>query len=50
MGDWGRRVIGDSFGDKWEGLLRHRFASHVVQSWISLAADTLAREVSSALG
>ncbi|ODO07171.1 hypothetical protein L198_00750 [Cryptococcus wingfieldii CBS 7118] len=44
LNDWGRRVIGDSFGDKWDVLLRHRFSSHVVQTWITLAADTLDRE------
>ncbi|ORX36012.1 armadillo-type protein, partial [Kockovaella imperatae] len=44
LGDWGRRVIGDSFGDQWEILLRHRFASYVVQTWLRLAADTLDRE------
>lgn len=45
LSDWGRRVIGDSFGDKWEELIRHRFGSHVVQTWMTLAADTLDREV-----
>ncbi|WVN85380.1 uncharacterized protein L203_100525 [Cryptococcus depauperatus CBS 7841] len=44
LSDWGRRVIGDSFGDKWEQLLKHRFGSHVVQTWMTLAADTLDRE------
>lgn len=47
LSDWGRRVIGDSFGDKWEELIRHRFGSHVVQTWMTLAADTLDREVCS---
>jgi nucleolar protein 9 len=46
LGDWGRRVIGDAFGDKWEILIGHRFGSHVVQTWFTLAADTLDREVS----
>jgi len=45
LGDWGRRVIGDAFGDGWEQVIRHRFGSHVVQAWFSLAADTLDREV-----
>jgi nucleolar protein 9 len=45
LGDWGRRVIGDAFGDSWEVLVRHRFGSHVVQTWFTLAADTLDREV-----
>ncbi|WWD09471.1 hypothetical protein V865_007595 [Kwoniella europaea PYCC6329] len=44
LNDWGRRVIGDSFGDKWEELIRHRFGSHVVQTWLTLAASTLDRE------
>nr|XP_019015013.1 uncharacterized protein I206_01101 [Kwoniella pini CBS 10737]OCF53794.1 hypothetical protein I206_01101 [Kwoniella pini CBS 10737] len=44
LNDWGRRVIGDSFGDKWEELIRHRFGSHVVQTWLTLAAGTLDRE------
>ncbi|KAK1926743.1 armadillo-type protein [Papiliotrema laurentii] len=44
LGDWGRRVIGDAFGDSWEVLVRHRFGSHVVQTWFTLAADTLDRE------
>lgn len=44
MGDWGRRVLGDTFSGSWETLLRHRFGSHVVQSWIRLGADTIERE------
>nr|XP_018267234.1 uncharacterized protein I303_01219 [Kwoniella dejecticola CBS 10117]OBR89392.1 hypothetical protein I303_01219 [Kwoniella dejecticola CBS 10117] len=44
LNDWGRRVIGDSVGDKWEELIRHRFGSHVVQTWLTLAAGTLDRE------
>ena len=46
LGDWGRRVIGDAVGDGWEQLVRHRFGSHVAQTWFSLGADTLDREVS----
>lgn len=45
MGDRGRRILGDSLAGNWETLIRHRFASHVVQSWIRLGADTLDREV-----
>ena len=45
LGDWGRRVIGDAIGDSWDVLTRHRFGSHVVQTWFTLAADTLDREV-----
>ncbi|CAD6571315.1 MAG: Nucleolar protein 9 [Tremellales sp. Tagirdzhanova-0007] len=44
LGDWGRRVIGDAVGDGWEQLVRHRFGSHVAQTWFSLGADTLDRE------
>jgi nucleolar protein 9 len=44
LGDWGRRVIGDAFGNQWELLLKHRFGSHVVQTWLTLGADTLDRE------
>lgn len=46
LNDWGRRVIGDSFGEKWEALIAHRFGSHIVQTWMTLAASTLDREVS----
>jgi nucleolar protein 9 len=59
LNDWGRRVIGDAFfgtveldersketGGNWGMLLRHRFGSHVIQSWLTLAAGTLDREVS----
>jgi nucleolar protein 9 len=62
LNDWGRRVIGDAFfgkeelderakasGGNWGMLLRHRFGSHVVQSWLTLAAGTLDREVSFAV-
>lgn len=44
MGDRGRRILGDSLAGNWETLIRHRFASHVVQSWIRLGADTVDRE------
>ncbi|KAK4689724.1 nucleolar protein 9, partial [Tremellales sp. Uapishka_1] len=44
MGDWGRRVIGDSFGDKWVEIVKHRFGSHVVQTWLTLAGETVDRE------
>lgn len=46
MGDRGRRVLVDSLAGNWETLIRHRFASHVVQSWIRLGADALDREES----
>lgn len=44
MGDRGRRILGDSLAGNWETLIRHRFGSHVVQSWIRLGADALDRE------
>lgn len=44
MGDRGRRILGDSLAGSWETLIRHRFGSHVIQSWIRLGADTLNRE------
>jgi nucleolar protein 9 len=47
MGDRGRRILGDSLAGNWETLIRHRFGSHVVQSWIRLGADALDREESS---
>ena len=50
LSDWGRRVIGDAFGDNWKQLVGHRFGSHVAQTWFTLAADTLDREVSSPRG
>ena len=49
LGDWGRRVVGDAFGDGWEQIFRHRFGSHVAQTWLCLAADTLDREVSACI-
>ncbi|WOO85269.1 Nucleolar protein 9 [Vanrija pseudolonga] len=45
LNDWGRRVVGDSVGEGWETLVRHRFGSHVAQTWLTLAAGTLDREV-----
>lgn len=46
LNDWGRRVVGDAVGENWETLVRHRFGSHVAQTWLTLAAGTLDREVS----
>lgn len=45
LNDWGRRVVGDAVGENWQTLIRHRFGSHVAQTWMSLAAGTLDREV-----
>ncbi|BEI91465.1 uncharacterized protein CcaverHIS019_0402850 [Cutaneotrichosporon cavernicola] len=44
LNDWGRRVVGDAVGGEWESLVRHRFGSHVAQTWLTLAAGTLDRE------
>jgi nucleolar protein 9 len=44
LGDRRRRIIGDAFGNQWELLLKHRFGSHIVQTWLTLGADTLDRE------
>ncbi|KAJ9125324.1 hypothetical protein QFC22_000281 [Naganishia vaughanmartiniae] len=44
MGDWGRRVVADSFAGHWNVLIQHRFGSHVCQTLFSLAADTIDRE------
>ncbi|GMK58968.1 hypothetical protein CspeluHIS016_0604100 [Cutaneotrichosporon spelunceum] len=44
LNDWGRRVVGDAVGGEWEPLVRHRFGSHVAQTWLTLAAGTLDRE------
>ena len=44
MGDWGRRVLMDSFSGKWRPLIEHRFGSHVCQTLIGLAGETIDRE------
>jgi nucleolar protein 9 len=44
MGDWGRRVLMDSFSGKWRSLIEHRFGSHVCQTLIGLAGETIDRE------
>lgn len=46
MGDWGRRVLADSFTGHWPTLLSHRFGSHVAQTLFALAAETIDREAS----
>lgn len=46
MGDWGRRVLADSFTGHWPTLLCHRFGSHVAQTLFALAAETIDREAS----
>ncbi len=45
MGDWGRRVLAESFTGNWSTLLQHRFGSHVCQTLLALAAETIDREV-----
>ncbi|KAI0260538.1 armadillo-type protein [Gloeopeniophorella convolvens] len=44
MDDFVRRVFMDSLTGSYEQLIRHRFASHVVQTLLTVAADTIARE------
>ena len=44
MGDWGRRVLMDSFSGRWRPLIEHRFGSHVCQTLIGLAGETIDRE------
>ncbi|KAH7888091.1 armadillo-type protein [Phlebopus sp. FC_14] len=44
MDDFVRRVFLDSLSGSFEPLLRHRFASHVCQTFFSIAATTVSRE------
>lgn len=44
MGDWGRRVLMDSFSGRYKTLIEHRFGSHVCQTLIGLAGETVDRE------
>lgn len=44
LGDWGRRVLGDALAGGWAALVRQRWGSHIVQTWLTLAAGTLDRE------
>lgn len=46
MDDFARRVLADRFADQFERLVRHRSASHVLQTLFSLASETVDREVS----
>ncbi|KAI0052589.1 ARM repeat-containing protein [Auriscalpium vulgare] len=44
MDDFVRRVFVDSLRGSYEQLAKHRFASHVVQTLLTVAADTVSRE------
>lgn len=46
MDDFARRVLGDRFMGQYEKLVRHRNASHVLQTLFTLAGETVEREVS----
>ncbi|KAL4082064.1 armadillo-type protein [Scleroderma yunnanense] len=45
MDDFVRRVFIDSLCGSFESLIKHRFASHVCQTFFSVAAETVSREV-----
>ncbi|KAI0347012.1 ARM repeat-containing protein [Trametopsis cervina] len=44
MDDFARRVFMDRLTGSYKTLVKHRFASHVCQTFIEVAADTIARE------
>ncbi|KAE9386228.1 ARM repeat-containing protein [Gymnopus androsaceus JB14] len=44
MDDFVRRVFLDSLSGSYEVLVKHRFASHVCQTLLTVAAETIARE------
>ncbi|KAI9448557.1 ARM repeat-containing protein [Lactarius indigo] len=44
MDDFVRRVFVDSLTGSFESLIKHRFASHVIQTLLNVAASTIARE------
>ncbi|KIK65684.1 hypothetical protein GYMLUDRAFT_258395 [Collybiopsis luxurians FD-317 M1] len=44
MDDFARRVFLDSLSGSYELLAKHRFASHVCQTLITVASETIARE------
>lgn len=46
MDDFARRVLGDRFMGQYDKLVRHRNASHVLQTLFALAGETVDREVS----
>ena len=45
MDDFARRVLVDRFSGSYEKLVKHRSASHVLQTLFSLAGETVDREV-----
>ncbi|KAF5357660.1 hypothetical protein D9758_007464 [Tetrapyrgos nigripes] len=45
MDDFVRRVFMDSMCGSYDVLVKHRFASHVCQTMITVAAETISREV-----
>ncbi|THU83938.1 hypothetical protein K435DRAFT_765540 [Dendrothele bispora CBS 962.96] len=49
MDDFVRRVFMDSLCGSYEGLFKHRFASHVCQTMITVAAETVSRETAGVL-
>lgn len=46
MDDFARRVLADRFIGNYEKLVKHRSASHVLQTLFTLAGETIDREVS----
>ncbi|TCD70472.1 Nucleolar protein 9 [Steccherinum ochraceum] len=44
MDDFARRVFMDRLSGSYEELFKHRFASHVCQTFLTVAGDTIARE------
>ncbi|KAK7471121.1 Nucleolar protein 9 [Stygiomarasmius scandens] len=49
MDDFVRRVFMDSLCGSYETLVKHRFASHVCQTMITVAAETVSRETAGTL-
>lgn len=47
MDDFARRVLVDRFSGSYEKLVKHRSASHVLQTLFALAGETVDREVRS---
>lgn len=45
MDDFAKRVLGDRFAGQFERLAKHRNGSHVLQTLLSLAGETIDREV-----
>ncbi|KIY61837.1 ARM repeat-containing protein [Cylindrobasidium torrendii FP15055 ss-10] len=49
MDDFARRVFADRLAGSYEILSKHRFASHVIQTLITLGAETVSRETTGSL-